>query len=84
MLRSDSLPWHVFFGLFIYVLAVGNATLGFLEKLTFLEAAGLAKYGSEAFLVNFTAVVTILYGGFVVFSVLSPAPPEDDYSYSAI
>lgn len=83
-LRSESLPWHVLFGLFVYILAVANAAIGFLEKLTFLENSGLAKYGSEALLVNFTAVITILYGAFVIFSVASQGPVEDDYSYSAI
>ncbi|XWS37829.1 hypothetical protein CRYUN_Cryun19dG0078900 [Craigia yunnanensis] len=83
-LRSESLPWHVLLGLFVYILAVGNATIGFLEKLTFLESSGLAKYGSEAYLVNFTAIVTIFYGAFVIFTVFTRAPPEDDYSYSAI
>lgn len=78
------MPWHVVFGLFVYVLAVGNASLGLLEKLTFLENSGLAKYGSEAFLVNFTAVITVLFGAFVVLSVLSQAPAEEDHSYSAI
>ncbi|GFZ15347.1 cytochrome b561/ferric reductase transmembrane protein family [Actinidia rufa] len=71
-------------GLFVYVLAVSNATLGFLEKLTFLENSGLAKYGSEAFLVNFTAIVTVLYGIFVILTALSQAPAEVDYSYTAI
>ena len=85
-LRSESVPWHVVFGTLIYILAVGTAALGFLEKLTFLENSGLAKYGSEAFLVNFTAIVTVLFGAFVILSVISQAPPpvEDDYSYSAI
>ncbi|KAK6155720.1 hypothetical protein DH2020_009968 [Rehmannia glutinosa] len=83
-IRSESLPWHVLFGIFVYVLAVATATLGYLEKLTFLESSGLAKYGSEAFLVNFTAIVTILYGTFVIVTILSQAPPEDEYSYSAI
>ncbi|KAL0299514.1 UNVERIFIED_CONTAM: Transmembrane ascorbate ferrireductase 1 [Sesamum radiatum] len=83
-IRSESLPWHVLFGIFVYVLAVGTATLGYLEKLTFLENSGLAKYGSEAFLVNFTAIVTILFGTFVILTILSQPPPEDDYSYSAI
>lgn len=63
---------------------MANAAIGFLEKLTFLENSGLAKYGSEALLVNFTAVVTVLYGTFVILSVLGQAPVEDDYSYSAI
>ncbi|KAF0929596.1 hypothetical protein E2562_022794 [Oryza meyeriana var. granulata] len=30
------------------------AELGFLEKLTFLQAGGLGKYNSKALLVNFT------------------------------
>lgn len=86
-IRRDSLPWHVLFGMFVYVMAVGNACLGFLEKLTFLEANGLAKYGSEAFLINFTAIATVLYGVFVFLTILSQAPTADDHndhSYSAI
>ncbi|KAM7272476.1 hypothetical protein ACFE04_027139 [Oxalis oulophora] len=88
-LRSESLPWHILFGLFVYILAVATAAIGFLEKLTFLESSGLAKYGTEALLVNFTAIVAILYGAFVVLSVLSrPTPPpprqEEIAGYSAI
>ncbi|XP_058205906.1 transmembrane ascorbate ferrireductase 1 [Rhododendron vialii] len=83
-IRRESLPWHVLFGIFVYILAVATATLGFLEKLTFLENSGLAKYGSEAFLVNFTAIITVLYGTFVLLTALSQGPVEDDYSYSAI
>ncbi|KAM7274061.1 hypothetical protein ACFE04_028725 [Oxalis oulophora] len=86
-LKKASVPWHVIFGLFVYILAVLAAALGFLEDLTFLEKHKLAKYGAEALLVNFTAVVTILYGAFVVFSVLAlpspppPPPPQlDDYT----
>ncbi|KAL0682387.1 hypothetical protein Bca4012_049234 [Brassica carinata] len=86
-LRRDLLPWHIFSGVFVYVLAVGNSVLGFLEKLTFLEKSGLDKFGSEAFLVNFMAIITILFGTFVLLIVYSKSPPsveEDNYSYSAI
>ncbi|VVA92624.1 unnamed protein product [Arabis nemorensis] len=90
-LRSGLLPWHALLGLFVYILAVGTATLGFLEKLTFLESGGLDKYGTEAFLVNFMAIVTILFGASVVLTVsaksTTSAPSVDDdssYSYSAI
>ncbi|KAG8381338.1 hypothetical protein BUALT_Bualt06G0112000 [Buddleja alternifolia] len=83
-IRSESLPWHVLFGIFVYVLAVGTAALGYLEKLTFIQNAGVAKYGAEAFLVNFTAIVTILFGTFVILTALCQSPPEDEYSYSAI
>ncbi|KAK8951146.1 putative ascorbate-specific transmembrane electron transporter 2 [Platanthera zijinensis] len=83
-LRRSSLPWHVLFGLFVYVLAVATAELGFLEKLTFLQSGGLAKYGSEAFLVNFTALVVILFGAFVVISAVAPAHVEDPRGYVPI
>ncbi|CAN4085923.1 unnamed protein product [Withania somnifera] len=83
-IRRDSLPWHVLFGMFVYVMAVGNACLGFLEKITFVETNGLAKYGSEAFLVNFTALSTVVYGVFVFLTILSQAPTADDHIYSAI
>ncbi|XP_042035919.1 transmembrane ascorbate ferrireductase 1-like [Salvia splendens] len=83
-IRSESLPWHVLFGIFVYILAIATAALGYLEKLTFLENSGLEKYGSEAFLVNFTAIVTVLYGTFVILTTLCQSPTEDEYSYSAI
>lgn len=83
-LRKESVPWHVLFGLFIYILVVANSALGFLEKLTFLESSGIEKYGSEAFLVNFTAIVAILYGTFVLLTALSRSPAEDHHHYSAI
>ncbi|TQD86579.1 hypothetical protein C1H46_027845 [Malus baccata] len=60
--RRESILWHVVFGIIVYVLAVGNASLGFLEKLTFLERSGLDKFGTEAFLVNFTTIITVLFG----------------------
>ncbi|KAJ8771514.1 hypothetical protein K2173_026691 [Erythroxylum novogranatense] len=82
--KRASLPWHALFGLFVYILAVGNAAIGLLEKLTFLENSGLAKYGPEALLVNFTALVTILYGTFVILSVLGQPQVEDDHSYTSI
>ncbi|PIN18273.1 cytochrome b [Handroanthus impetiginosus] len=83
-LRSESLPWHVLFGMFVYILALGTASLGYLEKLTFLQNNGLAKYGAEAFLVNFTAIITILFGTFVILTILSQPQQEDDYSYTTI
>lgn len=47
--------------LYIFVVAVGNSVLGFVEKLTSMENSGVDKYGSEAFLVNSMAVVTIIF-----------------------
>ncbi|CAL9163686.1 unnamed protein product [Musa hybrid cultivar] len=83
-LRGKSLPWHVLFGLFVYILAVATAELGFLEKLTFLESSGLYKYSSEAFLVNFTALILIFLGASVVISVIAPARADAPRGYSEI
>ncbi|KAI0493748.1 hypothetical protein KFK09_023873 [Dendrobium nobile] len=83
-LRSSSLPWHVLFGLFVYILGVATAELGFLEKLTFLQNSGLAKYGTEAFLVNFTALVVILLGTSVVISAIAPAKVHEQKGYVRI
>ncbi|KAF3432996.1 hypothetical protein FNV43_RR24098 [Rhamnella rubrinervis] len=79
-LRGESLPWHVVFGITVFLLAVGNAVVGLLEKLTFLENSGLAKYGSEAFLVNFTGIVAVLFGVFVILSVLSESGAPVEYT----
>lgn len=83
-LRGKSLPWHVLFGLFVYILAVATAELGFLEKLTFLESSGLYKYSLEAFLVNFTALIVIFLGASVVISVIAPAHADAPRGYSEI
>lgn len=65
------LPWHSVFGMVVYIVVVGNAALGFLQMLTILEnSAGVPKYGSEAYLVNFAAISTILFGVFVIFTLL--------------
>lgn len=83
-LRRGALPWHALFGLFVYTLAVATSELGFLEKLTFLQSAGLDKYGTEAFLVNFTALIVVLLGTSVVVSVVAPPNVEDPNCYNPI
>ncbi|WOL07184.1 putative ascorbate-specific transmembrane electron transporter 1 [Canna indica] len=83
-LRAKSLPWHVLFGLFVYILAVATAELGFLEKLTFLQNSGLDKYGPEAFLVNFTALIVIFIGATVVISAIAPADAPAPQGYAPI
>lgn len=63
----------------MYLLSILTAMLGFLEKLTFLEDAGVEKYGSEAFLVNFTSLVVLLLGAFVCLtSISSPSDADAD------
>ncbi|KAK4834345.1 hypothetical protein QYF36_021105 [Acer negundo] len=51
--RATLLPWHVFFGVYIYALAIVTATTGILEKLTFLQTNRVvSRYSTEALLVN--------------------------------
>ncbi|KAG7035630.1 Transmembrane ascorbate ferrireductase 1, partial [Cucurbita argyrosperma subsp. argyrosperma] len=65
---TATLPWHALLGACVYVLAAANSALGFLEKLTFLQSSGVAKYGTEALLVNFTAITTVVFAVFVILS----------------
>ncbi|KAF0928850.1 hypothetical protein E2562_010708 [Oryza meyeriana var. granulata] len=83
-LRRSTLPWHVRSGLVVYILALLAAELGFLEKLTFLQAGGLGKYSSEALLINFMALLVILLGSTVVLYVTAPMHSEHTHGYSAV
>ena len=78
--RRASVPWHAVLGLLVFTLAVGTAQLGFLEKMTFLQAPPLrlAKHGAEALLVNFTAVVVLLLGIAVVLATVDVDPTRYD------
>ncbi|XP_048544299.1 probable ascorbate-specific transmembrane electron transporter 2 [Triticum urartu] len=79
--RRSAVPWHAVLGLLVFALAVGNAQLGFLEKLTFLQSARLVgKYGAEALLVNFTAVIVLLLGIAVVIATVN----ADSTRYTAM
>ncbi|WOG93180.1 hypothetical protein DCAR_0312461 [Daucus carota subsp. sativus] len=71
--RSSLLPWHVFFGVYIYALAVATCATGILEKATFLQTNNImSRYSSEALLVNSLGVLLIALGGFVILAVVSP------------
>ncbi|KAL1824384.1 hypothetical protein ACET3Z_011162 [Daucus carota] len=71
--RSSLLPWHVFFGVYIYALAVATCATGILEKATFLQTNNImSRYSSEALLVNSLGVLLIALGGFVILAIISP------------
>lgn len=77
--RAFLLPWHVFFGLYIYALAVITATTGLLEKATFLQSSSMVlRYSNEAFLINFLGILIVALGGFVVFAVITPGSVKPD------
>ncbi|KAJ4833251.1 hypothetical protein Tsubulata_005084 [Turnera subulata] len=77
--RANLLPWHVFFGVYIYGLAVATATTGFLEKVTFLQTNKvISRYSTEALLVNSLGVITIILGGFVILATVTPLNSKGD------
>lgn len=77
--RSCLLPWHVFFGLYIYALTLATVSTGILEKATFLQMNNvISRYSSEAFLVNFLGILLVVLGGTVVLAVIAPANVKSD------
>ncbi|XP_022894955.1 probable transmembrane ascorbate ferrireductase 2 isoform X2 [Olea europaea var. sylvestris] len=77
--RASLLPWHVFFGAYIYALAVATCTTGFLEKATFLQTHNIiARYSSEALLVNSLGMLIVVLGGFAILAVISPVSDKGD------
>ncbi|KAF8399180.1 hypothetical protein HHK36_015045 [Tetracentron sinense] len=72
--RVALLPWHVFFGVYIYALAVATAATGILEKVTFLQSNQvISRYSAEALLVNSLGILIVVLGGFVILAVITPA-----------
>ncbi|XAR56022.1 Ascorbate ferrireductase (transmembrane) [Bertholletia excelsa] len=77
--RATLLPWHVFFGVYIYALAVAACTTGILEKATFLQTNQvISRYSTEALLVNSLGILIVVLGGFVILAIISPANGKGD------
>ncbi|KAL8161098.1 hypothetical protein V2J09_012587 [Rumex salicifolius] len=71
--RSFLLPWHVFFGVYIYALAITTTTTGILEKLTFLQINRvITRYSTEAMLVNSMGILIVALGGLVILALVTP------------
>lgn len=83
--RASLLPWHVFFGVYIYALAVATATTGILEKATFLQSNKvISRYSMEALLVNSLGILIVVLGGFVILAVVTPANGKGDIPRGSI
>ncbi|XP_020582910.1 probable ascorbate-specific transmembrane electron transporter 1 [Phalaenopsis equestris] len=67
-MRTDMKPWHAFFGLVIFILAVFTSGTGLIQRFRFLN---LLKE-REAYVLNFTGIAIILFGIAVVMSVVLP------------
>ncbi|KAB5561086.1 hypothetical protein DKX38_006043 [Salix brachista] len=82
--RATLLPWHVFFGVYIYALAVVTATTGILEKATFLQTNKvISHYSAEALLVNSLGILMIVLGGFVVLATITSLNSKGDIPRNA-
>lgn len=83
--RASLLPWHVFFGVYIYALAIATCTTGILEKATFLQTNQImSRYSKEALLVNSLGILIVTLGGFVILAVISPANGKSDVTKSTV
>lgn len=70
--RAAVYPWHVFFGVFLYVMVIGTAELGILESLTFQQLRGLDRFSSHSMLVNSTGLVILIFAMLVILSIILP------------
>ncbi|CAO2817201.1 unnamed protein product [Amaranthus hypochondriacus] len=82
--RSFLLPWHVFFGVYIYGLAIATTVTGILEKATFLQTNHvISRYSSEALLVNSMGILIVILGGFVILALVAPSNGKGEILRSA-
>ncbi|KAA0039387.1 putative transmembrane ascorbate ferrireductase 2 [Cucumis melo var. makuwa] len=77
--RATLLPWHVFFGVYIYGLSIATTVTGLLEKATFLQTSKvILRYSNEALLINSLGVLIVLLGGLVILAVIAPSNAKGD------
>lgn len=77
--RAFLLPWHVFFGIFIYVLAIATSVTGLLEKSIFMQSAKMIeRFSTEAMFMNSLGMLLVLLSGLVILAVVSPRPSMID------
>ncbi|XP_071682293.1 probable ascorbate-specific transmembrane electron transporter 1 [Lolium perenne] len=66
-MRADYAPWHIFFGIVIFLMAICTAETG-LVRFIFP-----GNYPSEAFVVNFNGIAIFMFGVAVVLAVILPS-----------
>ncbi|EXC05046.1 putative transmembrane ascorbate ferrireductase 3 [Morus notabilis] len=68
--KATILPWHVFFGMAIFLLAIGTAETGLVQKSIALKLN--LKISQEGLIVNFIGLLISLFGVSVGLSVILP------------
>ena len=77
--RATLLPWHVFFGMYIYALAIATTATGILEKATFLQVNNIiSRYSNESLLINSLGILIVILGGFVILGLVTPVYGKAD------
>uniref|UniRef100_A0ACD5ZX73 Uncharacterized protein n=2 Tax=Avena sativa TaxID=4498 RepID=A0ACD5ZX73_AVESA len=77
--RASLLPWHVFFGVFLYVLAIATSVSGLLEKSIFMQSAKMiGRFSMEAMLMNLLGMLLVLLGALVILAAISPGAGKID------
>lgn len=66
--RERIAPWHVFFGVVIFSMAILSAETGLTEKFIFQKL----QEGHEALVVNFTGLLLLVFGIVVGLTVVLP------------
>ncbi|XP_039145265.1 probable ascorbate-specific transmembrane electron transporter 1 [Dioscorea cayenensis subsp. rotundata] len=66
--RGSYLPWHAFFGLIIFMMAICTAETGLMERFAILRLYQV----KEGLIVNFTGLAILLYGMSIILSVILP------------
>ncbi|XP_015363666.1 PREDICTED: cytochrome b561-like isoform X2 [Diuraphis noxia] len=80
--REAVMPYHIFFGIFNFILAIATSVLGLCEKLIFALDKEYKHFPKEGLFGNFLGLLFIFYGGLVVYMVTKPdfkrlPKPED-------
>lgn len=63
------MPWHVYFGIFVFLMATCTAELGLLQS---LDTWFLLGHTQENLIINFTGLLIFLYAATVVLTVILP------------
>ncbi|XP_022150036.1 probable ascorbate-specific transmembrane electron transporter 1 [Momordica charantia] len=66
--RASIMPWHIYFGIFIFLMAICTAELGLLQRFNTL----ILGHSQEGLIVNFTGLLLLLYAATVVLTVILP------------
>lgn len=70
-IRATIMPWHVFLGLFAFILAIATAVSGLLEKAIF-KIQNYGELPGEAILMNIIGLFFVLFAVLVVYLTTEP------------